>query len=463
MPNARLHAMLAPPGSVRVRVLLRGAWPAPRPSPQLAGAAMQPLGDWRRVTLTDLPNPEPACWIADFEHGGLAAGVHTVTLGFADLPSDVLNVVVADTASTSSRLLYGSCFWVERFAGSTLAAMISEVTRSDPEHNEPRPLMFAALLGDQVYLDLPTVQSILPRDDQALAKHCYQRYLHQWFDHEDFAALLRSAPVVMVPDDHELWNNAPRSAVHLMDTWTSGQRQTWLRIGRELFDQFQRIPPLTGEAGRSRLWICGKLHALFLDARLSRDAQFQQLFDAADRALIATWRDGLAASGHGSFGLLAIGQPLLDKDPGWFKQRLVDATLADYANDYRRLFDALRAIPHPVAVRSGDVHFGRVSRIDPLPGHPQGPLVEAICSPFALIPDGKPGKPSFDLNHDAFKQHGYTPTKPHGIRSASMIGTLSIELAPKLAATAGWTYVEPGEEVRRSHHQRLLPAFGVAH
>lgn len=458
MSNTRIFAMLAPAGSIRIRLLLRMPVLPASIRLHVSMREMVVLKAPSPVHLTALANPVPACFIADHACHGLPSGVHRVVLELDGVQAATLDVQVSglDTAM-SLRLLMGSCYWFERSAGSTLAAMIDFVRRSDIGGDAPRPLSFSVLMGDQVYLDLPLV---VQRSDRELAAACYSRYLHQWFDDADFAALLQSAPVVMIADDHELWNNAPRAAPHIPDTWTDRQKEVWLKLGRELFDQFQLIPELADEGARTRRWSQGPLHAVFVDARLSRNKDSERLFGNADENVVRAWAEKLRAAPTGSVGLLAIGQPLLDPDVGWFKERLMDAGLADYERDYQFLLQACAGIAHPIIVLTGDVHFGRALKMQAMPGRGHGPLIEVVCSALSLIPPGSASEPEFDINAGAFKRHGYQRVEAKaGVRSSSMVGALSIDFSGKVTATMTWLHMPEYSRLPQTTRCNLLPEF----
>jgi hypothetical protein len=448
--------MLAPSGAIRLRVLLRMPQLPALLEVRIASLGVTSVPVMTRVLITGLAASAPVCWTGDTEFNDLPAGSHRVSLWLSGTPVDgVVIAVRGRKAPQSLRVMLGSCYGGKLRAGSTLRAMVDRMRGSDPESNAPRPLALTLLMGDQVYLDLPLS---LGRSDSQLIADLYYKYLRQWFDDDEFAALLQAAPVVMIADDHELWNNAPAPQAHIPDTWTKRQREVWLQLGRQLFDTFQQIPALADEPSRSRYLREPPLFALFMDARMMRGEDRNTLFDAGGVQSLDRWAADLAVAPTGSIGLLGIGQPPLEPEVGRFKAKWVDASLANFGADYEHVLDRLSNVPHPVIVLTGDVHFGRALGMRAMLGRTQGPLIEVVCSPLALINSGKAEKPTYEVNDRPLKKCGYQRDSARiGLGSASMLGVLSLEFLGKTKAHMNWLHVPAATGQPQLQRAELLP------
>lgn len=456
-----LFAMLAPPGELRLRLMLqRNVLPA-SVILRVTGRGDESIeiAGFRVWQFNPMPAGLQRLWSLDHRLQGLVPGQYAVEMWVDGLQVERIEAQVRGPgAMESARILMGSCYWPERKDRFSLARAVDALRREDLGATVPRPLTFTVLMGDQVYLDLPLDWN--GKLDADLVRSAYKRYSEQWFGDSHFRALLQAAPVVMIPDDHELWNNAPFFQAHLPDTWGASQRTFWLRLGRSLFDFFQRIPALDAEAGRSRYLCEPPLYAVFMDARMERTADSRELFGPEDRQTLQRWRDALAQAPEGSLGLLSIGQLPFLPPRNWLKERFVDAELADFEGDYRQLLNALVGAPHPILVLTGDVHHGRAMVYRPLQGRGNQPLIELVCSPLSLIPGSGPGKPKFDTNERAFKERGYLIDRTRiGIHSSAMVGELSIAPGARPHVHMRWLYKPLNSDLAAGRRIRVLPDF----
>ena len=76
-------------------------------------------------------------------------------------------------------------------------------------------------MGDQVYLDLPTIQAF-DEDPKWLAKKFEQDYVRNWFS-RGFTEGLGLGPLAFIPDDHEYWNNFPHVSPFIQNSWSEGR------------------------------------------------------------------------------------------------------------------------------------------------------------------------------------------------------------------------------------------------
>ena len=101
-------------------------------------------------------------------------------------------------------VLLVSCYYQPEDRSELVSAVIRRLSGSVAPQ-------LTLLMGDQVYLDLPTLTDF--EDDAAwLAGWFEGYYTRNWRGPGGLTAILSSAPCISIPDDHEYWNNAPHSA-----------------------------------------------------------------------------------------------------------------------------------------------------------------------------------------------------------------------------------------------------------
>ncbi|MDN5843080.1 MAG: alkaline phosphatase D family protein [Alcaligenaceae bacterium] len=251
-------------------------------------------------------------------------------------------------------VLFSSCFWQPDDAeGALLKACLDLIQAWEPT------LAFKLLLGDQIYLDWPpdVVPWRLQRGGYELVGDRYQQY---WGD-DAYRAFLGLLPNLVVPDDHEFWNDYPEPQIQLPVTWQTGLRDEFAAAAREYFRAFQGF--LNPEGGE-QAWTIVPLAPASLFAADTRSERSQaqhgqqQIMSAAQWAALENWQHRLRGP-----GLLAIGQPLLQSDGDWR-----DHSLSNFPAEYRRLLALLRRSatgdnehgePHNIVLLTGDIHFSR--------------------------------------------------------------------------------------------------------
>ncbi len=276
-------------------------------------------------------------------------------------------------------VLMVSCFHLAKDRQGFAGNVVAELAKSE----QFRPDM-TLLLGDQVYLDLPTF-GIFGGGLRKLAKKFEKDYRLNWTGSTGYAKILGAAPSVSIPDDHEYWNNYPHAATVIGQTWTQDGRDNWELAAKRMYEAFQL--PRPGALGDPVELDVPPLSFFLMDTRSlrNRDREFALSADAHER--FRKWVDRVVASG--SFGVIASGQPLLDKKKGSFKGRVVDFSLPDYddyptiAKELARLGDGGRQF----LLLTGDVHWGRVTKGTDMnlnrPGG--GGFYEVISSPTSLV------------------------------------------------------------------------------
>lgn len=298
-------------------------------------------------------------------------------LDVRSIPSAVPN---AGPADAPLRILLASCFHrdTDKNRAGTIVHQIVKSERPD----------LTLFLGDQVYLDLPTLQNFkntLPW----MAANFESKYVENWFPdeaafHAGYHELLSSAPSVFAPDDHEYWNNFPHAAPHLENTFTGGGRANWTQAAQQMWRAFQMQ---SGKAPGEAVVIddIDPLSILVLDTRTDRTRGFDDPKFMSQAAIDATrqWSRNLIARKR--FGFLITGQTLFEPPAGFFAKRFGDARMADHKSDYAAVIGAIRqavSAGRPILCITGDVHWGRVLAAR---GTATDRLFEIISSPVSLV------------------------------------------------------------------------------
>lgn len=234
-------------------------------------------------------------------------------------------------------------------------------------------------MGDQVYLDLPTLNNY-PDNEAKLADRFERYYRTNWTTTLGIEPLLKSAPSVFCPDDHEYWNNFPHRSPVIQNSWKQGSRQRWKNAADQLYDAYQCAAP--AERGDSVEVDVDPLSILVLDQRSQRRDDRSATLTPDALQQLDDWVDRLIA--EKKIGAVVTGQSLLDRPVGKFQGAVADWMLPNYG-DYERIVKSLSRLSEagrPVLLLTGDVHWGRVTRIKEA-GRTR--FVEIVCSPSALV------------------------------------------------------------------------------
>jgi len=348
-------------------------------SPIAQAAKFEPLGDevcdsygrtLNHRAIFNLP------WPATSERFTVTviAGNQRVTLT-SKRPLQVLPSKNAD----SFNLLLSSCYYQPNDKSHALASIIKSI--------KPAP-DFTLLAGDQVYLDLPSLQN-LPNDKACLAQAFGKKYQVNWFSaplkQPGLADVLSHGPVLCIPDDHEYWNNFPYKQAQLTNTHWEKDRNNWRELATRLYERYQMSPAQSAGFFRQDI---EPLSMLFLDGRTYRDDDGKHMFNPQTCNGIEQWKNDLLArkkNQQPAVGLLSSGQALLIEKPGQWDRRVADMEMVNY-KDFSLLNDSLAelfAAEIPVMFITGDVHWGRI-----VEGKNQrGKILfyEVIASPSRLI------------------------------------------------------------------------------
>lgn len=164
----------------------------------------------------------------------------------------MLPAAVPAGLGASFNVLLVSCFHQQEDRGGLAGNLVAQL----PVNFRPHLLL---LLGDQVYLDLPTLTNFRDRVDW-LAQKFEEDYTANWRGLAGYAQILEAAPSAAIPDDHEYWNNAPHTSPIIQNTYLhrrggSGARQEESEQENEMTPPGRvRIPreaPIRSPAARS--------------------------------------------------------------------------------------------------------------------------------------------------------------------------------------------------------------------
>ena len=236
------------------------------------------------------------------------------------------------------------------------------------------------MMGDQVYLDLPTLNNF-PDNEAKLAEKFENTYRRNWDRNGGLAGILDAAPSINCPDDHEYWNNFPHSSPIIQNSWSPESRQRWKNAADQTYDAFQLAAP--AERGDGVSVDIAPLSVFVLDQRTHRRDDRSATLTPNGLAELKAWANRLID--EGKYGAVVTGQSLLDKPVGRFTGAVADQMLAnydDYGDVVRTLADLADKGRRPVLLLTGDVHWGRITRIE------QGGrtrFFEIICSPSSLV------------------------------------------------------------------------------
>ncbi len=271
-------------------------------------------------------------------------------------------------------VLLVSCYYQPEDRNELVSAVIGQL-------NGALKPNLTLLLGDQVYLDLPTLTDY--EDDTTwLAEWFEQSYVRNWQGPGGLRAILSSAPCISIPDDHEYWNNAPHSSLVVGNTQSAEGRQRWRTAADMLYRGFQLPVPL--QLGDPFILDIPPLSFFLADSRSQRTESRSQSMTPQARHRLQAWCNRVAE--EGLFGVFATGQSLYDEPVGNVKGSVVDYSLSNYG-DYPEIIRLLMSIPdrgQPILCLTGDVHWGRVAKcVDIKTG--RDAFYEVISSPSALV------------------------------------------------------------------------------
>lgn len=384
------YNQIGQPDELLVWVGIVGAYPAPSVTFEISGLSVvaellppgfEPLGD-EVCDARGKPLNHRALfrlqWPATSDRFGITVRIPG-TMIKTSLTSRRPPASLPAKTMASFNLLLSSCYYQLNDKSRALADVIKAI--------KPVP-DFTYLAGDQVYLDLPSLQN-LPGNKKRLAQTLGKKYYTNWFStslgQPGLADVLSHGPVFCVPDDHEFWNNFPLTQAQLGNTHSEQDRANWQEIAQRLYERYQMSPAQACGFFRQDI---EPLSMLFLDGRTRRDAGGEQMFNDATHVAIEKWMQDLIArkkNNQPAVGLLSSGQALLIEEPGRWARKLADMEMPNY-KDFPRLTGALAKLfdyEIPVIYITGDVHWGRIVEGTNYKGKKL--FYEVIASPSRLI------------------------------------------------------------------------------
>ncbi|MBE2247945.1 MAG: hypothetical protein IAE78_00260 [Myxococcus sp.] len=340
----------------------------------------------------------------------VSAGNETATVVTRALPSDFAPGPTGDFT-----LLLASCYCRDEDDGALgrAARFVAQKFRPDA----------TLLMGDQVYLDIPTLQNF-PEKNPELLDLLEANYTKNWLPDGrrefSFADLLQVAPTLCVPDDHEYWNNAPHPSPFIQNSWTNAGRLLWRRNAEALFEGFQNV---SATAGLPHATVdVGPLSLFAANGRTFRQEDRSRSFLPATLTALAAWTNAVKAQGR--LPAFLTGQSMLDLPSSKLSGAAADYMQSNYG-DYPAVMgqlDALAKAAADVLLLTGDVHWGRVAELTPTGSLGSlTRLFEVITSPATLVTTV--GADSWARtknwlagNKDPWPRHSETPEVPSLLR-----------------------------------------------
>jgi len=237
------------------------------------------------------------------------------------------------------------------------------------------------LVGDQVYLDLPTLQDF-PDDVVWLASKFEQDYTLNWRGPLGYTGVLAAAPSLSIPDDHEYWNNFPHPSPFVGNSLTPAGRDRWRQAAQAMYAGFQL--PYPAQLGEPVRFEIAPLSFFVADTRSNRDPDRRFIMSDDAHHRMEQWVSDTIAQKQ--FGVFISGQSLFTKASGKIAGAVGDYALPNY-DDYGRILLRLQRLAdagRPALCLTGDVHWGRVvTATDIRTGRTA--FAEIISSPVSLV------------------------------------------------------------------------------
>jgi hypothetical protein len=253
----------------------------------------------------------------------------------------------------------GSCFY-EEFDGVNVGTSFEILSKAD---NFPYKPHIKFLTGDQVYLDIGWDSlSTIPKE---IRERVANDYALHW---QALRGVLRNGGTWFLSDDHEFWNNYP-----LVQGWSPfiqalripSIKKAWLGTARDGVNNVQCVSPVRFFSISNELSFC------VADLRAYRSKK--NVLPEKHLNCILKWLRALTNP-----GILVLSQPVMEKISGDG-----DRNFVFYKRQYKKVIKAIHDAEHDVLVLSGDVHHGRISKVE-FPNR-SNKLVEVVSSPMSNL------------------------------------------------------------------------------
>ena len=387
-----LYPRVAPPDRLRVWLGVFAATAAPelhwliQPVP-LNGAPVIP------VALRAVSSVRPEAMFPPGVTSGELPRAFTGVYEFSGLLPDTLYTITVRTGNQSVTLetrtlprtvptafdrwlnvLLVSCFHHSEDRQALAGIIVSQLQSVTKPH-------LTVLAGDQVYLDLPTLKNF-PDKVAWLAEKFEKDYTLNWRGPLGYTEVLRAAPSLSIPDDHEYWNNFPHPSPFIGNSLTPDGRNRWREAAQAMYAGFQLpYPAQLGEPVRVEI---APLSFFVADTRSTKDQDRRFTMSDDAHQQMEQWVSDTIANRQ--FGVFIAGQSLFTKAIGKIAGAAGDYELPNY-DDYGRILLCLQRLAdagRPALCLTGDVHWGRVvSATDIRTGRTA--YTEVIASPASLV------------------------------------------------------------------------------
>jgi len=298
----------------------------------------------------------------------LRADADSVSLKARTLPAQVPSEL-----GDAFNVLLVSCFHQAEDRGGMAGVVVSQFKANLKPH-------VTLLMGDQVYLDLPTMMNF-DDDVRWLANKFEQDYVQNWAEKPGYADVLTAAPSISVPDDHEYWNNFPHGSAIVQNSWSGESQERWRTAANLMYRGFQLAE---GQFGAASTLTVDPLSFFFADARSHREGDRSATITATSLTQLKQWTLDVIKRKH--IGVFVTGQSLLDEATGPVKGKVADYAMADYGDygDIMRMLATLADEGRPLLCLTGDVHWGRVVSVIDRQSQ-RTAVYEVISSPSSLV------------------------------------------------------------------------------
>ncbi|MCZ7557495.1 MAG: hypothetical protein M5R41_13935 [Bacteroidia bacterium] len=271
-------------------------------------------------------------------------------------------------------VLLVSCFHRDEDPAGLAGSIVSQLPVTVKPH-------LSILMGDQVYLDLPTLRNF-PDDEVWLAQKFESDYAANWQGSPGYAQILATAPSVSVPDDHEYWNNYPHPSPMIGNSLTANGRNRWRRAALAMYEGFQL--PYPAELRQPFTLNVAPLSFFIPDMRSLRGEGRESTMHPDALQRMSDWVDEVIA--RRDYPVFVSGQSLYSEAVGGFAGAVADYELPNYA-DYAPVMRQLARLADaglPAFCLTGDVHWGRVTQTRDVRTN-RTAVFEIISSPTSLV------------------------------------------------------------------------------